>query len=116
MAGMARAHLNGVGVMMSGYQISYLSARPRNAVTMQTEAASLARPRPSRPAFVEDLPPSRDELSWRIHRRIKGLMLKAIDNGWIGLRPLRTHVVVCGFPRSGSTLLQLMIETSVADV
>lgn len=39
-----------------------------------------------------------------------------VDRGWFGGSPLRTHVVVCGFPRSGSTLLQLMIEACVADV
>lgn len=38
------------------------------------------------------------------------------DRGWFGASPLRTHVVVCGFPRSGSTLLQLMIEACVDDV
>lgn len=40
----------------------------------------------------------------------------AIDEGWLGLRPLRTHVVVCGYPRSGSTLLQLQLGTCVSDV
>jgi hypothetical protein len=41
--------------------------------------------------------------------------LSAIDRGWFGLRPLQTHVVICGFPRSGSTLLLLMAEACVAD-
>jgi hypothetical protein len=31
------------------------------------------------------------------------------------LRPLRTHVVICGFERSGSTLLLAMAETCVCD-
>ncbi|MFK7819064.1 MAG: sulfotransferase [Planctomycetaceae bacterium] len=38
------------------------------------------------------------------------------DRGWFGDSPLQTHLVMCGFPRSGSTLLQLMIEACVADV
>lgn len=38
------------------------------------------------------------------------------DAGLFRASPLKTHVVVCGFPRSGSTLLQLMIEACVSDV
>ena len=42
--------------------------------------------------------------------------VRLIDTGLIPLtEPLRTHVVICGFPRSGSTLLQLICETCVAD-
>jgi hypothetical protein len=37
------------------------------------------------------------------------------DRGWLGLTPLDAHVVVCGYPRSGTTLLQLMLETSISD-
>ena len=40
----------------------------------------------------------------------------AADRGWFGEPKLQTHVVVCGFPRSGSTLLQLMIESCVANI
>lgn len=43
-------------------------------------------------------------------------MVAMADRGWFGESPLQTHVVVCGFPRSGSTLLQLMIEACVDDV
>lgn len=32
------------------------------------------------------------------------------DRGMFGLTPLRTHVLICGYPRSGSTMLQLMLE------
>lgn len=42
--------------------------------------------------------------------------VKMEDSGLIGDSPLHTHLVMCGFPRSGSTLLQLMIESCVADV
>ena len=37
----------------------------------------------------------------------------ATDRGWFGRTPLESHVVVCGFPRAGTTLLQLMIQASV---
>jgi hypothetical protein len=47
---------------------------------------------------------------------IRGLakrqVLAALDRGWFGAIPLRTHVVMCGYPRSGTTLLQLMMETA----
>lgn len=43
------------------------------------------------------------------------LLRAAVDHGVIGTR-LRTHVVICGFPRSGSTLLQLMVDSCVDDV
>jgi hypothetical protein len=38
-----------------------------------------------------------------------------VDRGWFGLVPLRTHVVICGFPRSGSTLLQLMLASALSN-
>lgn len=37
-----------------------------------------------------------------------------VDAGWLGLHPLEKHVVICGFPRSGSTLLLLVLECCVA--
>lgn len=67
----------------------------------------------TRPAFVPALNPKQRSFSARIRRRLKLLILATVDSGWLGLTPLRTHVVVCGFPRSGSTLLQLIAETCV---
>src|SRR5579862_9599826 len=32
------------------------------------------------------------------------------DTGLFGLTPLRKHIVICGYPRTGSTMLQLMLE------
>ncbi|WP_423823482.1 glycosyltransferase [Salinisphaera sp. SPP-AMP-43] len=49
-------------------------------------------------------------------RSSRRLLRRAVDTGAPGLTPLDTHVVICGFPRTGSTLLQLMIEACVADV
>jgi len=42
----------------------------------------------------------------------KRQLLAALDRGWFGATPLQTHLVMCGFPRSGTTLLQLMVETA----
>jgi hypothetical protein len=36
-----------------------------------------------------------------------------VDRGSFGMVPLQTHVVICGFPRSGSTLLQLMLASAL---
>jgi hypothetical protein len=44
------------------------------------------------------------------------VLLRCNDSGWFGRRPLQTHVVICGFERSGSTLLQLMVQSCVADI
>ena len=45
----------------------------------------------------------------------KRLLRLAVDAGLVGER-LRRHVVVCGYPRSGSTVLQLMVDRCVAGV
>lgn len=47
---------------------------------------------------------------------VRQLTQQVVDSGAPGLTKLDTHVVICGFPRTGSTLLQLMIEACVADV
>jgi len=47
---------------------------------------------------------------------VKHHLLEFVDRGVLGLTPLKTHVVICGFPRSGSTLLQLMAATCVAEL
>lgn len=81
---------------------------------MQTDTLSLERPR--RPDFIHELPPPRRGILSPVRRAIKRSLFAAIDGGWFGLHPLKTHVVVCGFTRSGSTLLLLIAETCVADV
>jgi hypothetical protein len=70
--------------------------------------------RPPKPPFVPLRSPRR---SWYRSLRAAGKrqVLAAMDRGWFGLVPLRTHVVMCGFPRSGTTLLQLMVETGYPD-
>ncbi len=49
-------------------------------------------------------------------RAAKTVIRQAADRGLGPLRPLDTHIVVCGFPRSGSTLLQLIAGLCVEDV
>lgn len=83
------------------------------------------KPEPMDPARLEELrnralpPPARAPRRERpLARALKHLrvpMLAAVDRGWFGLTPLDRHVVVCGFPRSGSTLLLLIAETCVSD-
>ena len=67
--------------------------------------------RPPKPTFV---PARTPETNWLapIRALAKRRVLAALDRGWFGATPLRTHVVMCGFPRSGTTLLQLMMETA----
>lgn len=36
-----------------------------------------------------------------------------VDRGFFDLHPLRSHVVICGFPRSGSTLVQVMLASAL---
>ena len=66
---------------------------------MQAELVSLARCRPPRPNFIEDPPIPRKRFLSPVRRRIKQLMFTTIDKGWFGLQPLRSHIVICGFPR-----------------
>jgi hypothetical protein len=49
----------------------------------------------------------------RFERRLLMPLYRLADTGVLGLTPLRTHILVCGFPRSGTTLLQLMLENSL---
>lgn len=69
--------------------------------------------RPTRPGFASIRPP-RQNLRSRVSRRLRRWVLEAIDAGRWGLVPLETHVVICGFPRSGTTLLQLMMASCLA--
>jgi glycosyltransferase involved in cell wall biosynthesis len=59
---------------------------------------------------------------WASLARLQGMThwvkMLAIERGWlraVGYRPLEKHVVVCGFPRAGSTLLQLMVQACISD-
>ena len=66
---------------------------------------------PPRPSFLKNRPEV-PKLLTPLRRRLRDAYVAASDRGWLGLVPVKTHVVICGFPRSGTTLLQLMVETS----
>jgi len=51
----------------------------------------------------------------RLERRLLMPLYRIADTGVLGLTPLRTHILVCGFPRSGTTLLQLMLENALPE-
>lgn len=86
---------------------------------MQAASMFAAPPqvRPSQPAFLADWfgTRQRTELIPALGRGLKRLANATVDTGWFGLRPLRAHIVICGFQRSGSTLLLLQTETCVSD-
>jgi hypothetical protein len=67
--------------------------------------------RPPKPARAIGRPSSTTWLT-PLRRRLKRAALQVVDRGWFGLVPLEAHVVICGFPRSGTTLLQLMAQTA----
>ena len=48
---------------------------------------------------------------WR--RKVLAPIYRLPDRGILGLTPLRTHILVCGFPRSGTTMLQMMLENGL---
>jgi hypothetical protein len=51
---------------------------------------------------------------WPLPKRIVRAVLSAVcsfpDTGLFGLTPLKKHIIICGYPRSGSTMLQLMLQ------
>jgi len=76
------------------------------------KASVAPMPPPPKPEWdISDPDPA---LFGALRRAAKRIALGVVDRGWFGLTPLETHLVVCGFPRSGSTLLQVMIETCFA--
>lgn len=69
---------------------------------------------PAKPSFLTE----RDEgphLLTPVRRRLRDTYINVADRGWFGLTALDAHIVICGYPRSGTTLLQLMLETSTAN-
>jgi hypothetical protein len=78
---------------------------------MQQQAPSIERP-PKPARALGQMPTPSPTLLAPVRKRVKRVVLQAIDRGWFGLIPLQLHVVICGFPRSGTTLLQLMAEAA----
>lgn len=50
-----------------------------------------------------------------VRRAAKLAVREVTDRGWFGRTALDRHVVICGFPRAGSTLLELMVACCVED-
>lgn len=67
---------------------------------------------PPKPLSVR---PTSDEgsLLTPLRERVRDAYGLLTDRHWFGLTPFEIHVVICGFPRSGTTLLHLMLETSM---
>ena len=51
----------------------------------------------------------------RIRRQLTMPLFRVADLGMFGLTPLQKHILICGFPRSGTTLLQLMLENAIPE-
>jgi hypothetical protein len=49
----------------------------------------------------------------RLERSVVMPFCRIPDTGLFGLTPLRLHILVCGFPRSGTTMLQMMLENGL---
>jgi hypothetical protein len=47
-----------------------------------------------------------------LRRAISNTVIRAIDSGWTTRTPLQAHIVICGFPRAGTTLLALMLQVA----
>jgi Sulfotransferase domain len=51
----------------------------------------------------------------RFRRRLIAPLFRFSDTGLLGLRKLRTHIVICGYQRSGTTLLLAMMEHALPE-
>jgi len=49
----------------------------------------------------------------KVRRGFQAPIFQFADTGWLGLTPLKTHILICGFPAAGTTLLQLMLENGL---
>jgi Sulfotransferase domain len=49
----------------------------------------------------------------RMERGVLMPLCRVADTGILGLTPLRLHILICGFPRSGTTMLQMMLENGL---
>jgi len=64
---------------------------------------------PEKPDLSEDI---FSDWPWhkRLRRRLIAPFYRLSDTGWFGLTPLRTHILICGYQRGGTTLLLAMME------
>ena len=57
-----------------------------------------------------------DDLRHRLEHAARERLMRVVDTGLLGLtQPLKVHLVLCGFPRAGTSMLQLMAQTSFHD-
>jgi hypothetical protein len=49
----------------------------------------------------------------KVRRGFQAPIYRIADTGLFGLTPLKTHVLICGFPAAGTTLIQLMLENGL---
>jgi hypothetical protein len=49
----------------------------------------------------------------KIRRGFQAPIYRFADTGLLGLTPLKTHILICGFQAAGTTLLQLMLENGL---
>ena len=49
----------------------------------------------------------------RLRRQLVMPFFRVADTGLLGLTPLQMHILICGFPRSGTTMLQMMLENAL---
>ena len=75
---------------------------------------AITYPRPAIPAEGERRN-TWDQISVASRFR-RWLLESTVDRGWFGMTPLKAHVVICGYPRAGSTMLYLMVHNCVKGV
>ncbi len=70
---------------------------------------------PSLPAVETSSPSIYDGWSAgkRLRRRAVAAVYRLPDTGLFGMVPLEQHILICGFPAAGTTLLQLMVENGL---
>lgn len=75
-----------------------------------SEKADLDRPPSADPGIAWPEPPAPWRSRW-LRRPIKRTALWFVDHSWFGLTPLEKHIVIAGFPRGGTTLVQAILES-----
>ena len=96
-----------------GFNAADMSVRQRVPSPMGRGDGRPAKP--AREAWRDTRSASRLD---RIRYDIKSVLVDTFGRAGseLGLLPPRSHVVICGFPRSGTTLLHVMVQASIPDV
>src|SRR3954469_23077934 len=89
---------------------------PRTDLYPATPHATRTRPATRHPSTPTASPDPHETIwsQWgrlkRTRRYLRGFLYRLPDTGLLGLTPLRTHILICGYQRAGTTLLQAMAE------